>query len=173
MDLASLGQVKSKLIMQQFYFFRVKRILVLAIAIFSTAVACRPEKPIQVKLPVNPSSAPSPASPVPKPSPDANQVAAFELALDKAAGGHSISQSALSANDWQLVANQYDDAIALLRLVKSDSPYYSVSQTKIQEYQRLSSAARKRAQNPKPQTPEPVTAASPQPSAQRCWARSS
>jgi predicted aspartyl protease len=61
---------------------------------------------------------------------------AFELALDKAAGALSISQSAQSVDDWQLVANLYQDAIVLMQRVENNSPFFGSAQTKIREYQR-------------------------------------
>jgi predicted aspartyl protease len=60
----------------------------------------------------------------------------FERGLDKAAGAFSISQSAQSASDWNLVANQYQDAIALMKLVQRGNPYFDIAQSKIAEYRR-------------------------------------
>ncbi|WP_088242814.1 retropepsin-like aspartic protease family protein [Calothrix rhizosoleniae] len=73
-----------------------------------------------------------------KPSPEKNisfQPSAFELALDKATGALNITQSAQSIDDWKLVASQYQDAIALMRKVTKDSPYFDSAQTKIKQYQ--------------------------------------
>lgn len=138
-----------QIIMQQFYIFRVTRIFLIAIAISVSAVACRQEKQTQVISSASPNVSPSPiGSAFPLPTVTTNPANTFELAQDKAAGGYSISQSAQSSGDWQLVAKHYRDAIALLRLVESTSPYYSVSQTKISEYQRLEQAAQKRVLNP-------------------------
>jgi predicted aspartyl protease len=65
----------------------------------------------------------------------ANQAKTFESGLDKAAGAYSISQSAQSPSDWSLVANQYQDAIALMKQVQRNDPYYSIAQQKVTEYQ--------------------------------------
>lgn len=60
----------------------------------------------------------------------------FELALDKAAGAMTISQSAQSPDDWHLVASQFQDAIALMKNVGRQSPNFTVAQLKISEYRR-------------------------------------
>ncbi|PAX46610.1 retropepsin-like aspartic protease family protein [Brunnivagina elsteri] len=60
----------------------------------------------------------------------------FERGLDKAAGAFSISQSAQSVSDWNLVASQYQDAIALMKLVQRGNPYFDIAQSKIGEYRR-------------------------------------
>ncbi|BAZ06445.1 retropepsin-like aspartic protease family protein [Calothrix sp. NIES-3974] len=135
--------------MQQLYIFRATRILIIAIAVSSSAVACRQARQVNVSSPVPSVAATNEATPVsPQPVASPNQAHTFELALDKAAGAHSINQSARSPSDWLLVASQYRDAIALLRLIEENSPFYGISQTKIAEYERLALAAQKRAQNP-------------------------
>ncbi|WP_341524583.1 retropepsin-like aspartic protease [Nostoc sp. UHCC 0302] len=60
----------------------------------------------------------------------------FELALDKAASAVTISQSAQSREDWDLVASQFQEAIALMQNVRRQSPNFAIAQTKIREYQR-------------------------------------
>lgn len=65
----------------------------------------------------------------PQPSP-------YELALDKADGAISISQSAKSSYDWQLVATQWSDAITLMQTIPNNSPYKAIAKTKIPQYQR-------------------------------------
>ncbi len=60
----------------------------------------------------------------------------FEQGLDKAVSAFSISQSAQSTEDWNLVANQFIEAIALMKKVPVHSPYYSNAQSKILDYQR-------------------------------------
>jgi predicted aspartyl protease len=85
-----------------------------------------------------------------------DQAKTFELGLDKAAGAYTISQSAQSVNDWLLVAGQYKDAVALMKQVQRDDPYYSIAQQKISEYQQRAKQAQLRtiASAPKP-TPQP------------------
>ncbi|MEO1429052.1 MAG: retropepsin-like aspartic protease [Cyanobacteria bacterium J06632_19] len=60
----------------------------------------------------------------------------FEIGLDKASGGFSISQSAQSSEDWKLVADYYQDAVNLMKSVGSQSRYYSIAKAKVKEYQR-------------------------------------
>jgi predicted aspartyl protease len=118
----------------------------------------RSESTSQISLP----------SPTPKSIP--NEGNFFERGLDKAAGAFSISQSAQSASDWNLVANQYQDAIALMKLVQRGNPYYDIAQGKIGEYRRQVESAqlqtvanRQQLTQPEPQqvvivaVPEPVT----------------
>ena len=64
-----------------------------------------------------------------------NQPSSFDLALDKADSASSISQSAQSSDDWQLVASQWQDAIALMQMLPNNSPYKAIAKTKITEYQ--------------------------------------
>ncbi len=81
----------------------------------------------------------------------------FEMALDKASGGFSISQSAQSPQDWQLVADYYQDAINLMKSVGSQSRYYPIAKVKVREYQILKDYALEKSvalQQPKPE-PEP------------------
>ncbi len=60
----------------------------------------------------------------------------FEMGLDKASGGFSVSQSAQSSEDWKLVADYYQDAINLMKSVRSQSRYYPIAKVKVKEYQR-------------------------------------
>ena len=67
---------------------------------------------------------------------DTGEPTSLEMALDKAAGGFSISQSARSPQDWKLVADYYQDAINLMKTVQPQSRYYPIAKTKVGEYQR-------------------------------------
>ncbi|MDB9303717.1 MULTISPECIES: retropepsin-like aspartic protease family protein [Cyanophyceae] len=82
-----------------------------------------------------------PASPTPPSEPAINY---FELGLDKAMGAWSISQSAQSPDDWQLVVSQYRDAIALMEKVPRHSPEFTIAQAKIYEYRSHVKIARER-----------------------------
>lgn len=59
----------------------------------------------------------------------------FELALDKAYSAAILSQSAQSPDDWRLVVSQWNEAIALMKAVPTDSPQQVIAQTRIAEYQ--------------------------------------
>ncbi len=73
------------------------------------------------------------------------QLSAFEMALDKAAGATSISQSAVSADDWSLVVSKFQDAIALMKQVRRDSGNFAFAQRQIVEYRRQIAYARQKA----------------------------
>ena len=64
------------------------------------------------------------------------EVGYFEQGVDKAVGALSISQSAQSTDDWNLVAIELQEAIALMQKVPADSPYFTSAQAKIIDYQR-------------------------------------
>ncbi|MBW4667747.1 MAG: retroviral-like aspartic protease family protein [Cyanomargarita calcarea GSE-NOS-MK-12-04C] len=86
------------------------------------------------------------------PLPSVKEPNSFELGLDKASGALSISLSAQSVDDWLLVANQYQDAIAFMQNVQPQSPYFFPAQTKIAEYKRLIKYAQEKTK-PRPATP--------------------
>ncbi|MHC5831556.1 MAG: hypothetical protein ACYT04_90210, partial [Nostoc sp.] len=71
------------------------------------------------------------------------------MGRDKAVGAWSISQSAQSPEDWNLVVRQYQDAIALMRKVRRQSVEFAIAQTKITEYRRQIKYAQQQA-NPRP-----------------------
>lgn len=71
----------------------------------------------------------------PAAEPASNQPSSYDLALDKADSAFSISQSAQSSDDWQLVATQWKDAIVLMQTLPNNSPYKAIAKTKINEYQ--------------------------------------
>lgn len=99
-----------------------------------------------------------PVSPKPEPKPEPKyEPSPLELALDKATGALNISKSAQSPDDWNLVASQFQDAIALMKKVQRQSPNFPFAQTQISEYQRQVKYAQKRANPPKepPPTAEP------------------
>jgi hypothetical protein len=97
------------------------------------------------------------ASPEPQPIKTSQmQPNSFELGLDKAASADTISQSAQSPEDWSLVVNQYQNAIALMKQVERQSPYFTSAQNKILEYQRQIKYAQQQA-SPRWESPPPVT----------------
>ncbi|WP_168490824.1 TIGR02281 family clan AA aspartic protease [Anabaena sp. UHCC 0204] len=92
---------------------------------------------------IKPSSQVKPASKPLKPAP--TQLSAFEMALSKAAGAKSSSKSANTADDWNLVINQFQEAIAFMKKVRRDSPNFPFAQRKIKEYNRQIALARQKA----------------------------
>jgi predicted aspartyl protease len=86
------------------------------------------------------------ASPAPTPlEPSLTELSAFEMALNKAAGATSISQSAVSVDDWNLVVSQFQEAIALMKQVRRNSGNFSFAQRQIVEYRRQITLARRKA----------------------------
>lgn len=72
----------------------------------------------------------------------------YQLALDQAAGALNISQSAQSQDDWLLVADRWQAAIALLKTVPATSPNRTLAKRRLQEYQLNWLAAKKRLVRP-------------------------
>lgn len=120
-------------------------------ALTIAGVACSNQSKT-VKIPQKPLAAPSTPTMVDSavsqketssPKPLSNQTTKktveptfFEMGLDKASGGFSVSQSAQSSEDWKLVADYYQDAINLMKSVDSQSRYYPIAKVKVREYQR-------------------------------------
>ncbi|MGC1246595.1 MAG: hypothetical protein WA865_10335, partial [Spirulinaceae cyanobacterium] len=69
------------------------------------------------------------------PTPKTNQRSTFTQALDQGMSAAVMGQTALSSEDWQLVAKQWQKAIALLKEVSSSERNYKQAQSKISEYQ--------------------------------------
>ena len=122
------GKIKNYYVMFKPLFPRVALILLWS-ALTVVGVACRQEQKT-VKIPQNHTQQSTPSAPpvvdsesfsqkltpTPKPKSTHNHEETvkptfFEMGLDKAAGGFSISQSAQSPEDWKLVADYYQDAI--------------------------------------------------------------
>lgn len=162
--MAKLGWLK--LIMLQSFLSRATLIF-LSSALAVLCVACSEDQrntatggneqpaPIGDQASVQPAFEPAtPAvTPTPEPQllePSESEPSLFEMGLDKAVGAWSISRSAQSPGDWILVANQYQDAIALMQRVREQSPEFAIAQTKITEYRRQIKFAQQQA------TPRPV-----------------
>lgn len=82
----------------------------------------------------------------------------FESALDKAYGALTITQSAQGVEDWQLIAAQWSEAIALMKTVPAHSPYKLSAQKKIIQYQQNLKYAQQQVIRPIPPRPAPVRA---------------
>lgn len=146
-------------------------------------VACSSDKPTTehyrnaqpVATAVAPSAAPaSPESPAPpaslsdeKAAPDLSQPNPYELALEKAYSAFSISQYALSSDEWNLVVSQWQEAIALMEAVPVTSSYKAIAQAKLVEYQRHLGYAQQRATRPIEENPDSVVAVIPAPPTSR------
>ncbi len=159
--MAKLGQLK--LIMLQSFLSRATLIFVSS-ALTVLCVACSEDKQntatdgneqprtIGDLASVQPTVEPVTPAPIPKApplDPYEGEPSFFEMGRDKAVGAWSISQSAQSPDDWNLVASQYRDAIDLMQKVRRQSPEFAIAQTKIIEYRRQVKYAQQQA-NPRP-----------------------
>jgi|GEM_PF-2887613 len=134
----------------------------LCMTLLALATACSDAQPPQTQAVSSPSPpAATPASPSPttsaSPSPQSDP---FEQAIDAAISASTITQSAVSQDDWQLVTNQWQKAIALLESVSASHPKKQLATEKIPQYQRALAYAQQQAAKPqlpeaaKPQLPE-------------------
>jgi predicted aspartyl protease len=84
--------------------------------------------------------------PLPEPGALANQPTDenYAKAIDIATGAVNISKSAVSRDDWNLVASQWQEAINLLKEVPTSSPQHATAQAKVAQYQRFLSEAKVR-----------------------------
>ncbi len=108
--------------------------------------------PTQAASPVStPSASPSPkpqaSNPQPSPSPKSDT---YAEAIDVATSAVTISQSAVSREDWKLVANRWQEAIQLLKAVPASSQHHATAQQKLSQYQNLLADAKQRSTPPPP-----------------------
>jgi hypothetical protein len=94
----------------------------------SSDVSIETRRPLSAPPPPASSTTSSPSS---KP-----QAETFSQALDHGMGAAVIAQSAASNEDWNLVATEWEKAIALLKAVPQSSSKYALAQKKIVEYQK-------------------------------------
>lgn len=113
-------------------------------------VSASPAAPLAPKQLAKPKRADTPLA---QPSPVIAN--AYERALDAAQSASSISQSAQSIDDWNLVINRWGEAIALLKAVPSSNPNSGAAKTKLSEYQRQLNYAQAQLTRPKP-SPKPA-----------------
>jgi predicted aspartyl protease len=76
-----------------------------------------------------------------KPKPSEN----YQLALDKADSAGSISQSAQSPEDWNLVVSRWEEAVNLLKKLPANDPNKKLANQKLADFQASLSTARDRA----------------------------
>ncbi|MCU0551730.1 MAG: retroviral-like aspartic protease family protein [Leptolyngbya sp. Prado105] len=79
------------------------------------------------------------------PTPTPIQEDFYQSAMDSAASARSISQSALSPEDWQLVASRWKNAIASLKQVPKSNPNRKLVNQKLAEFNRALANAEDRA----------------------------
>ena len=74
-----------------------------------------------------------------------NTANSYQKATDIATGAITISKSAVSRDDWRLVANRWQEAVKLLKTVPASSSQYKTAQKKLTEYQDYLADAKLRA----------------------------
>lgn len=82
----------------------------------------------------------------------------FQDALDSAMSAATVTQSAVSKDDWELVSSKWQNAISLLKQLPNSNPNYVKAQVKIQEYGRNLDYARQQLDLPPLTQPEEVAA---------------
>ncbi|TVQ11054.1 MAG: hypothetical protein EA368_06345 [Leptolyngbya sp. DLM2.Bin27] len=117
-----------------------------------------PEPSDQAALSAQTAPAAAAAAPDP-PAPAPPAVDTFRDAVNRATSAVAIGQSAQSRADWELAASRWQQAIALMEQVPTDSPNRAQAQVKAQEYRQHLAAAQRRA------TDNIVPAAAPEPAA--------
>ncbi|MBD1936036.1 retropepsin-like aspartic protease [Microcoleus sp. FACHB-68] len=102
--------------------------------------------PAASATPASPKPAAKPAQkPVNPPVNDGAARRSYEEALDKGYSAASISQTAQSPEDWQLVESQWQEAIKLLKTVPASSTQNKLAKSKIAEYQKNLASAKQQA----------------------------
>lgn len=89
-------------------------------------------------------------SPEPKASTDSNN---YAQAIDIATGAITISKSAVSRDDWDLVASQWQQAVNFLESIPASDKNYGAAQQKLPIYQRFMAEAKTKA-TPPPEKPK-------------------
>ncbi len=116
-------------------------------ALIACSAAPPPIAPLPVASPLNQIPAPAASSSLELPS---NLMAApvadnsYQDALVTATAAQTISGSALTKEDWTLVANQWQDALKLLQSVPKSSPNYRQAIDLLPQYQQSLSQARQK-----------------------------
>lgn len=112
-----------------------------AIVLAVIAAGCSREESTQV---VSPQVSSSPVQVVATPSAKPSENF-YQTALDRAASARTISQSAQSPEDWQLVASRWKSAIAALKQVPKSDPNHKRVKQKLSEFQQTLTRAEDRA----------------------------
>lgn len=92
-----------------------------------TAASPVDESPASPTAPASPAAPTAPASPAADP---------FREAVNRATNAANLTQTARTRQEWQAVANQWREAIALMQAVPADSPNYGVAQDRAVAYQK-------------------------------------
>lgn len=83
---------------------------------------------------------------------------AYQAGINLASSAYQLSQSAISPDDWGLVASKWQRAVEQLKQVNSDSNRYEAAQAKITEYNRHAEQAAREVESLKTTAKTTVTA---------------
>lgn len=81
----------------------------------------------------------------------------FREAVNSAVKAAELGRSAKTKEEWNLVANNWQEAISLMRRVPPSSPHHELAQTKVAEYQKYLIYAQESAVSLPSPTPRPAT----------------
>ncbi len=116
--------------------------LVLLGAIAGCAPATTPDSPLSQTPMPSPTIA---ATPSPSPTPQIDAAAVYNQALKKAESAQNLAKTALTSDDWLLVASRWQQAIASLKQLPADSAYHKLSTDKLPQFEQSFKTAEKRA----------------------------
>jgi predicted aspartyl protease len=113
--------------------------------------------PTVVATPVMPEAAPAPVAVQPPKQDDAE---IYQQALSKAAAANAIRQSALSKDDWLLIADSMQSSVDLLKSISPQSSQSVLAAKILPEYQQKLAAARAKSTNFVPKAPPRIESVS-------------
>ncbi len=106
----------------------------IALSLLALVVGCAPPPSAQSPDPSPTAVAAEPAPPAAAPTPAPAPPDYMGQALDAATSAILISESARSAEDWQMAAAEWENAIALLEQVPETDPARNLATEKLDEY---------------------------------------
>lgn len=112
-----------------------------------TSEATQSPTPLSFPSPLSPAS---PATPAPASDPLVD-------AEDAAQGAISLTQSAVSSEDWKIIAQQWERAIAMLESVPESDPKIAAVRDKLAGYKQNLAYARQQAQQNNSQSQQPAS----------------
>lgn len=118
--------------------------LVLLGAIAGCAPTTTPDRPLS-QSPASPPTIAATPTPSPSPSPQIDAAAVYNQALKKAESAQNLTKTALTSDDWLLVASRWQQAIANLKQLPADSAYHKLSTDKLPQFEQAFKTAEKRA----------------------------
>lgn len=118
------------------------------VAIAGCSTTTQQSAPVPSPSPVVTSAnatAPAPAPVIPSVS----EAEVYQQALGKANSAQNLSKSALSQDDWNLVASRWQQAVEGLKSLPTNSPYRAMAKEKLTQFEKGLATAKKRADQAK------------------------